>query len=367
MNDGGNTRKHYLDNIRWITVVLVVLYHVLYMYNGEGILGTAGKITDLEVQYYDVFQYMVYPWFMLVLFIVSGISSRMYLDRHTDKEFLQSRTTKLLVPCTIGLFAVQFIQGYINMSLSDAFRTMQEVPGIVKYFIMIASGIGVLWYIQLLWLFSVLLIPIRKIEKDRLWRLASKTNILVLILLAALIHLAAQVLNTPVICVYRIGLYLTGYLLGYFVFSHDEVINVLKKWLPLTAAVAAVLGTAFCAVYFGQVYADAPVNRTPLFTQFAWFMSLAVLGFGARYLDRQNAFTSWMSRHSWGLYIFHYLGISAVGLFVIRTHSLPPVLAYAGSLIAGFAAGYVLYEIISRIPFFRWAVLGIRKKRAENV
>ena len=25
-------RKYYLDNIRWVTVVLVVIYHVIYMY-----------------------------------------------------------------------------------------------------------------------------------------------------------------------------------------------------------------------------------------------------------------------------------------------------------------------------------------------
>ena len=43
-------RKHYLDNIRWVTVVLVVIYHVLYMYNGEGILGGVVKITSLYVQ-----------------------------------------------------------------------------------------------------------------------------------------------------------------------------------------------------------------------------------------------------------------------------------------------------------------------------
>ena len=26
-------RKHYLDNIRWATVLLVVLYHAIFMYN----------------------------------------------------------------------------------------------------------------------------------------------------------------------------------------------------------------------------------------------------------------------------------------------------------------------------------------------
>ena len=35
-------RRHYLDNIRWITVGLVVLYHVIFMYNG---VVTAGKNT----------------------------------------------------------------------------------------------------------------------------------------------------------------------------------------------------------------------------------------------------------------------------------------------------------------------------------
>ena len=74
-NCGGGiiVRKYYLDNIRWITVVIVVLYHVIYMYNAEGIPGVCGKITDLEVQYFDVFQYIVYPWFMMLLFMVSGI------------------------------------------------------------------------------------------------------------------------------------------------------------------------------------------------------------------------------------------------------------------------------------------------------
>ena len=90
-------RKYYLDNIRWVTVVLVVIYHVLYMYNGEGVLGGVGKITALDVQYYDIFLYAVYPWFMLLLFLVSGICSRYYLDSHTAKEFTKSRTRKLLM------------------------------------------------------------------------------------------------------------------------------------------------------------------------------------------------------------------------------------------------------------------------------
>ena len=131
-------RKSYLDNLRWVTVVLVVLYHVFYMYNAEGIAGTLGKITNLDVQYYDLYQYIVYPWFMLLLFIVSGASARYALDKHTGKEFIKSRTTKLLIPVTVGLIAFQFIQGWINISLSGA----TDMPLVVQVIACILSGIG---------------------------------------------------------------------------------------------------------------------------------------------------------------------------------------------------------------------------------
>ena len=355
-------RKLYLDNIRWITVVIVVIYHVFYMYNAEGIPGVVGKITDLEVQYYDAFQYFVFPWFMLLLFIISGISSRLYLEKHTEKEFIKSRTTKLLVPSTIGLFVFQFIQGYFNTRSTDAMEMMKAVPAPVAFLIMVASGIGVLWYIQLLWVFSVVLIPIRKLEKDRLWRLGEKVGVIAFILLAIPVFGAAQILNTPIIAVYRFGYYGLGFFLGYFIFSHDNVIEVLKKWFwPLLAASVA-MGVAFCILYFGENYADAPVNRTLLFTSYGWFAALAFLGGGARYLDFSNGFTSWMSKKSWGLYIFHYLGLSIVANYIGRNQIMPAVFVYILSLLAAFVFAYILDAVISKIPFFRWAVLGYSKR-----
>ena len=359
-------RKSYIDNLRWVTVVLVVFYHVFYMYNAEGILGTLGKITDLEVQYFDLYQYIVYPWFMALLFIVSGISARYYIERHTGKEFIKSRTVKLLVPSTIGLFVFQFIQGYINVSFSEAGNI--EAPGFVKYIIYCLSGIGVLWYIQMLWLFSLVIVLIKKIDKDRFWNICRKMPFWVLILIAVLFCGAGQLLNTPVIVSYRFGFYFLAYLLGYFVFSHDEVIEVTKRYFPLFAVIAVGLGTAFCIVYFGQNYADDPVYRSPLFLLYGWFGCVAMVGGFAKFFDFTNKFTKWMGSHSWGLYIFHYLGISMVALYLAKPGLVPAWGCYLLSTIAGFGLSYILYFVISKIPFFRWAVLGIsKKKESKNV
>ena len=119
---------------------------------------------------------------MPILFLVAGISSRLYLEKHTNKEFIKSRTVKLLVPSTIGLFAFQFLQGYVNMYLNNAFESLGQTPKVVTYFIMVLSGTGVLWFIQLLWIYSLILVLIRKIEKDRLLNVGAKTPIWMIIL-----------------------------------------------------------------------------------------------------------------------------------------------------------------------------------------
>ena len=182
---GKNMRKLYIDNIRWITVVLVVLYHVIYMFNGIETFGVIGPFSD--VQYQDAFQYIVYPWFMLLLFVISGMSARYELEHRSEKEFIKKRTGKLLVPSTLGLLVFWWILGYYNLLISGGLEEMAAVPKPVLFIIMAVSGIGPLWYIQMLWIFSVLLVWIRRVEKDRLWKLGEKADVPFLVLFAIVI------------------------------------------------------------------------------------------------------------------------------------------------------------------------------------
>ena len=136
--------------------------------------------------------------------------------------------------------------------------------------------------------------------------------------------------------------------------------------VPLILA-GVLLCTVFTVLNFGirggANYADKPVNRGVLYAACAWFGSLAMLVGMARFGDFSSSFTGWMSRKSFGLYVFHYLGISSVALLFAKPGLLPPAACYLLSLVMGFVFGYGLYEIISRIPFMRWAVLGIGKKK----
>lgn len=353
-------RKKYIDNIRWITVALVVVYHVIFIFNGTGTLGGVGPLCP--VQYQDAVLYLLYPWFMLLLFVVSGMCARFYLGRHTHKEFIRERTVKLLVPSTLGVVVCGWILGYFNMKIGGAFDSMGAVPKPVLFVIMCLSGTGPLWYIQLLWVFSLLLTVFRRVEKDRLSTLCARTTLPVLLALTVVIYGAAQIGNVPVVVVYRFGIYGAGYLLGYLVFAHDEVMTRLEKaWLPLTAA-ALILGAAFTAVFWGQSYAGHEVLDTPLCNVFAWIAVLAVLAFMKKWGGFDNAFARWMTRKSWGLYLFHYLPLAACAYYIYAM-PIPAVLKYLLTAVAAVAGGVLLYDIISRIPVLRWCVCGISKKK----
>ena len=360
-------RKHYIDNIRSLCIILVLIYHVFMMYTDIISLGTGSFYPE---QPWDAVMYLIYPWFMLLLFLIAGMCSRYYLDSHTAAEFRKSRTTKLLVPSTIGLLIFWWVQGYISMSISGAFddEGMQAVPLPIKYIIMALSGVGPLWFIQELWVFSMILLLVKKHEKGRLYELGAKANIIVLLLLAVPVWLSGYVLNMPVISVYRFGIYTLVFFLGYFVFANDSVIAALEKYcIPLIIGAAA-LGGLYVFLYYGENFAEMPVVNSIPAVAFAWVTCLAVTGGMKKWDDHSGTVSSFLAKKNWGLYIFHYLPISLSAYLLRKYTTIPAIPCYLITLVTGFCGALLLYEIFSRIPFIRWAVLGIKKaKTPQNI
>lgn len=352
-------RKYFLDNIRWATILLVMAYHVFYAFNAVGVLGGVGGFA--KVQYQDAFLYFVYPWFMVLLFVVAGISARYALEKDPGKVFIGKRTWKLLVPSTLGLLVYQWIVGYFNIKIGGG---LEYIPAFLIYPISALSGTGPLWFAQVLWLYSLLIVLVKKLDqKDRLWKLGKKCNILILLLLMLPLWGGAQILNMPVITMYRFGIYLTAFLLGYFVFSHDTVQETLKKYgLPLLL-IAIAVGIAYTVYYFGQNYTEDHVLKSFFTNVYAWLMVLGILGFAKKYGDRQNAFSAYMTKISFGLYVLHYTFIVIPCYYLKEKTALPVWAVYPAALLIVFVGTPLWYEVISRIPVIRCLVLGIRKKK----
>jgi len=361
-------RKHWIDNLRWVTVLLVLLYHVFYFYNNKGVFGGIGGFGGTQPQ--DAVMYILYPWFMPLLFMLAGICSRYALEGHTAKEWFKARTRKLLVPATIGLFVFQWMTGYFNTQVADvAGRTdlLADAPGIVKYIVWSISGTGPLWFIQDLWFFSLLLLLIRKIVptgKVCLW--CSKAGIILVVLLGVLFWLGNKTMILEprpetadgLYNLYKPLFYLILYLLGYFVFSNDAVQGKLRKaWIPLLS-VAVIAGIALVITTFGQDNTTPQYLGSPLNCIYGWFMCLAMMGWFQACFDYTNDFADYMTRSSYGIYIVHYLPIACFGYMMKVYTALSPLAMYLILIIAVFVLSPIINEIIRRIPIIRWCVLG---------
>ena len=362
-------RKHWIDNLRWVTVLLVLFYHVIYFYNNKGVFGGVGGFGD-GPQYQDVVMYILYPFFMPLLFILAGISARYALDKYPAKDWFKARTRKLLVPGTIGLFVFHWMVGYFNTAVAQNTGVFDGIPGVAKYALMAVSGTGPLWFIQVLWLLSLVLLLVRKLDRnDRVWNRCGKANIVWIILLGILYWVGAQTLvKNPrpdsadgLLNLYKPLFYLIPFLLGYFLFSHDEVQERLGKvWIPLLGC-AVVAGGILIGTTFGQDNTSPQFLGSPLNNLYGWLMCLAMMAWFKARFDRTSPFAAYMTKSSFGLYIVHYLVVASLGYMMKMYTQLPPWSMYVILTIAVFTLSPLLYEILRRIPFVRWAVLGEKK------
>lgn len=362
-------RKHWLDNLRWVTVLLVLFYHVIYFYNNKGVFGGIGGFGDYpeHPQYQDVVMYILYPWFMPLLFILAGISARYALQRKTAKEWFRARTRKLLVPGTIGLLVFHWMTGYFNTVVAARQGVFDGLPLPAKYLIMAFSGIGPLWFVQVLWLLCIVLLLVRALDRnDRFWNWCGKAGIVPIILLGILFWAGEQTLvKNPrpetldgLLNLYKPLFYLVPFLLGYFVFSHDKVQEKLEAvWIPLLVC-AVVAGAALVITTFGQDNTSPQYLGSPLNCLYGWMMCLAMMAWFKARFDRTGRFAGYMTRSSYGIYIVHYLVIAAFGYMMKTYTQLPPVAMYSILFIAVFTLSPLLYEALHRIPVVKWCVFG---------
>ena len=92
-------------------------------------------------------------------------------------------------------------------------------------------------------------------------------------------------------------------------------------------------------------------------------MILAMLGCFKAWFNKTNRFATYMTQSSFSIYVFHYLVIASLGYMMKMYTTLPPWAMYFILTVAVFTLSPLINEIIKRIPFLRWCILGISRKK----
>ena len=334
-------RIYYLDNLRWMTVWLVVLFHVVNVFSSTG---EVGHYKAQGIPQLDMIGYFIYPWFMALLFIISGMCARQALVTRTTGEFVKERTKRLFIPFVLYMLLLSVPTTAFSFTALDGWSDFANVPKPVLFVIMLCIGMGHAWFLLELYGISLIFIPLKRlIEKLKIP--FEKTGIIPLLLFVIPLYFSAQVLN--LLEVFRNVFYLLLFLLGYFVISEESVQCLLERFkIPLIIA-ALILGVPQAVQSMGHGFAVSA--KSPLAVAYGYTMCLALIGIGKGCLNFENEFTGYMRKRSFYVYLFHYLPMLVTAYFTVEYLRLPIWACYIVVLALAVIESVLISDLLYRI------------------
>ena len=152
-------------------------------------------------------------------------------------------------------------------------------------------------------------------------------------------------------------------LLGYYVFSNQELIKKLEKISIQLSLISVVTGICYVYTYYGQNYTYNKKLNSFFTNLYLWIMILSIMGIGSKFLNFKNKFTVYMTKNNFNIYILHYVVVLLLGYVTVTFLNLPFILNYIVILIGTIIVLPILIEIVKRIPIIRFMVLGISKNK----
>jgi glucan biosynthesis protein C len=376
------TRLYYLDWLRVIAMFSIFLFHNNRIFT----LGDC-HISNLERSLAStIFEHTFNLWMMPLFFILSGAAINYSLKSRTVGQFVQERTTRILIPLVgVGIFILGPLQIYLDR-LSHGEFTGNFFQFYPHYFDGLYgfggnfAWMGVhLWYLMDLFLFSLvalpLFLPCGKTGKSILSRLAGKLNNPWLVLLVYLLFLgvASVVTNlaglgfTEQMGSWDILSYFVFFIYGYLIFSNERIQDIVRRYCFATLITASLLTLAHLVLTFvpslSSMYDSWPLDLRGLCT---WSWIMALLGIGSRFLNHRNKFLDYANEAVLPFYILHQPLILSIGFFVVRW-TLPIFAKYFIIASTSFVAIMVLYELlVRRINVLRF-LFGMRLKRTSRI
>lgn len=342
-------RKHYIDNLRNLTILLLFPVHTFMIWND---FGTTFYIWQTENKLLSTLIVSVNTWFMPILFVLAGISARYSLENRSNKEFIIQRIHKLLIPFVYGmiflvpfqtLFARKFFYNYNGGLLAHwkyFFSHCTDFSGYDGAFTP-----GHLWFILFLFIISICSlmlfrwIPYSKVIKK--WKKCPLWGILLLFIPIGLMYYLGNFGG------FSLGKDWALFLIGYYFLSSDIVMDKLEKNIK-GLAVLWLVGTMILvwAYYHFSYYGDWGVHCI------GWCSILFLLAFGKKCLNKKTKFTQYFNRASYPIYILHQSILVALAYYIVQAvDSLPIQVLSIG--IGSFILTVLAYHLIRLIPIVK--------------
>jgi len=366
-------RKYYLDNLRWLIILILFPYHVLLIYSSIGSYYFHVANTAIA----NAFILSFAPWFMQLLFTIAGIATYYSLKRRDAKQYLEERVSKLLLPTVAGVILVIPVSVYFGslyMGYTGSFLSF-FVNHFTNWIPNLESGIiiGPLWFLLYLFIISLVALPIIMKYKKGTWKLPIE-KVTIPKLLSLIIPLAIGSFFLDLYPEKSIVQFFLLFIFGYFFLSDDGIQEKLedKRWplfisflvliiiylvgtvpsigsITTTASTSALTVTSVLSMFLVKLFENAIM----------WLGVLGVMGMGKHYLEFKNSKTLYLSAVSFPIYIFHIVWINLFAYYLIGW--LPGMMALQVILTMALSFVFTIatIEVVRRIKGIRF-LFGIK-------
>ena len=353
-------RIHWLDNLRTIIVLLVVLYHVGGVYEAGDLWGWFWIVDDPATITWVgivgiVFDIMVMP----TMFFISGYLTAASLKNKTGWGFLKGKLKRIMIPWVIAVFTL--IPLYKVIFLYS--RNLPQEHWTTYFHITNPNSQNWLWFLPVLFTFNMLYLLFSK-ANIRIPNISLKGAVLGTFIVGFVYSFSiGGILGfrswtlTPLIDFEneRLLVYFITFLLGSLCFRQNvfeekpksktlyTVVNSID-WIPITIHIFARL----IPFFYPEGFLISPfVDR--LIWWLSFYLSLICLLYVMietfwRYFGKTGRIWSELNRNSYGVYIIHVIVIGVFGTLLLNLN-LPALVKYPLLIVSTYLGSNLVVSV----------------------
>ncbi|MCF6765534.1 acyltransferase family protein [Thiotrichales bacterium 19S3-7] len=358
-------RYHYLDNIKWVLAILVIIHHAA----GAAGLDPVGfnlpqVITENQWQY-DILsnlQGINQSFFMSLFFFISAYFSYPSLLKKGSSRFILDKLKRLGIPVLITVFIITPIVAYLGPKHASYIEVLTFYVSLLKFANM---QLGVTWFCWTLIVFNLLFLIGHSLVTSKNQSQKTKQKQIPTIFLILLLATVMIIFNA-------IGLYLQNLLGEDFLGFHDlkyfpmylvmfylGVKAYQYQWLDQISfkhAFAGILMWLIAYAFLIKILSGYHLNGYVLSRGFTVFGLCLFIIYSFKVLfNTTNKMTEILARSSYAAYVIQVIPlvifISILRLFMTEIPLVNFVIIAIPSVIFSFILGYIICKspILKRI------------------
>jgi len=362
-------RLAWIDNLRVMVIILVVILHTAVTYSG---LGGWYYQENQEVDMFSTLFFAFYltftqAYFMSLLFMVSGYFTQRSLEKKGITRFVSGRLKRLGIPLLIYIFLIHPVAVKLAYPEVDI---NWYLNGITRFDFI--SWTGPLWFVEALLIFSLIYVFIYKFISNSSLKIKFKFsiyNVVLLILTITVIAFLARLF-------YPIGTNFYNLQFGFFsayIFMFGTGIIAYKtnlfdqislkagiRWLILSLGLG--IPAWFFIIFFGgtlegNMLIEGGMNWPAFFyalweSFFCVTFILALVGIFKYKVNISSKFQKLLSDNAFGVFVFHapvLIGIS----MILKEIEIYPVLKFLLVFAIAVPATFFVAWLVRKIGFLR--------------